>query len=169
MPKGSRFTDILRSGPSGSGKSSIQQLISRFYDPDEGRILFDGTGMCGVLAEDDTDVLQTSASLPPSRGVIVSVWSSRILFSFLALYTTTSHMVCPGRPANRLRGLLIWPTVALFGICHKDSILRVREVSTWPETKLNRSSWKGESLGWTEAAGIYRPSISAEPIDSATG
>ncbi|WWC91497.1 uncharacterized protein L201_006443 [Kwoniella dendrophila CBS 6074] len=30
-------------GSSGSGKSSIQQLISRFYDPEEGKITFDGT------------------------------------------------------------------------------------------------------------------------------
>ncbi len=32
------------SGPSGSGKSSIQALLTRFYDPDEGRVLFDGEG-----------------------------------------------------------------------------------------------------------------------------
>ncbi|OWZ80178.1 ATP-binding cassette, subfamily B (MDR/TAP), member 10 [Cryptococcus neoformans Tu401-1] len=30
-------------GSSGSGKSSIQALLSRFYDPEEGKITFDGT------------------------------------------------------------------------------------------------------------------------------
>ncbi|HSB18867.1 MAG TPA: ABC transporter transmembrane domain-containing protein [Anaeromyxobacteraceae bacterium] len=29
-------------GPSGAGKSTLAQLLSRFYDPDEGRILLDG-------------------------------------------------------------------------------------------------------------------------------
>jgi len=29
-------------GPSGAGKSTLAQLLSRFYDPDEGRILVDG-------------------------------------------------------------------------------------------------------------------------------
>lgn len=32
-------------GPTGVGKTTITQLISRFYDPDEGRILVDGTDL----------------------------------------------------------------------------------------------------------------------------
>ncbi len=38
---------ISFSGSSGSGKTSVEQLISRFYDPNEGRITFDGTGKSG--------------------------------------------------------------------------------------------------------------------------
>jgi ATP-binding cassette subfamily B protein len=29
-------------GPSGAGKSTVFQLLLRFFDPQEGRILFDG-------------------------------------------------------------------------------------------------------------------------------
>jgi len=31
-------------GSSGSGKSSIQALLTRFYDPTSGTVTFDGTG-----------------------------------------------------------------------------------------------------------------------------
>ncbi|KAJ9095203.1 hypothetical protein QFC19_007658 [Naganishia cerealis] len=37
-------TSLAICGPSGSGKSSIQALLCRFYDPNEGRVLFDGEG-----------------------------------------------------------------------------------------------------------------------------
>ncbi|ORX40765.1 P-loop containing nucleoside triphosphate hydrolase protein [Kockovaella imperatae] len=40
-------TSVALVGSSGSGKSSIQQLLCRFYDPNEGRITFDGTGEAG--------------------------------------------------------------------------------------------------------------------------
>ena len=32
-------------GPSGAGKTTIFQLAERFYDPDEGRVLFDGVDL----------------------------------------------------------------------------------------------------------------------------
>ncbi|GFZ48505.1 ATP-dependent permease MDL1, mitochondrial [Saitozyma sp. JCM 24511] len=35
-------TSVALVGSSGSGKTSVQQLISRFYDPNEGRVTFDG-------------------------------------------------------------------------------------------------------------------------------
>lgn len=52
-------------GPSGSGKSSIQALLCRFYDPNEGRITFDGDDIrefspvswrerIGVVSQDPT-------------------------------------------------------------------------------------------------------------------
>ncbi|MFF2909638.1 ABC transporter ATP-binding protein [Paenibacillus sp. NPDC057934] len=42
LPQGS-LTAIV--GPSGSGKSTVLRLISRFYDPDEGRVLLGGRSL----------------------------------------------------------------------------------------------------------------------------
>jgi len=47
-------------GPTGAGKSSVLQLLMRFYDPDEGAILFDGTDSRQV----------TIASLRAQLGVV---------------------------------------------------------------------------------------------------
>jgi ABC-type multidrug transport system ATPase subunit len=39
IPAGSRVAFV---GPTGAGKSSVLQLLMRFYDPEEGSVLFDG-------------------------------------------------------------------------------------------------------------------------------
>ena len=36
---------VAIAGPSGSGKSTVAKLLLRFYDPDAGRVLLDGTGI----------------------------------------------------------------------------------------------------------------------------
>ena len=63
---------IARSGATGSGKSSIINMIPRFYDPDAGQITVDGTDLRDVtihsLREQIGVVLQDTSSLPlPSR------------------------------------------------------------------------------------------------------
>jgi ABC-type multidrug transport system fused ATPase/permease subunit len=44
-------THVAIVGPSGSGKSTIVNLLLRFWDPDEGRILFDGQDLRDVTLE----------------------------------------------------------------------------------------------------------------------
>ena len=44
-------------GPSGCGKSTVQQMLQRFYDPEEGEILLDGVNI------KDYDVHHLRASL----------------------------------------------------------------------------------------------------------
>lgn len=53
-------------GPSGSGKSTVFKLLLRFYDPQQGRILFDGNDLCDL---DPTD-LRSQISLVSQDPVI---------------------------------------------------------------------------------------------------
>ncbi|MDF1587265.1 ABC transporter transmembrane domain-containing protein [Marinimicrococcus flavescens] len=55
-------------GPSGAGKSSVFQLLMRFYDPQAGRVLFDGVD----LRELDPQELRARLGLVPQEPVIFS-------------------------------------------------------------------------------------------------
>src|SRR5690606_19304368 len=48
IPKGATIALV---GPSGGGKSTLMDLIPRFMDPKEGRILFDGTDIREITVE----------------------------------------------------------------------------------------------------------------------
>jgi len=75
IPAG-QFTAIV--GASGSGKSTIIQLIERFYDPDEGRIMFDGHDL-------------KSLHLRSLRGYISLVSQEPVLFN-----TSIHENICYG-------------------------------------------------------------------------
>ncbi len=53
-------------GPSGAGKSTVAALLSRFYDPDEGRILLDGH----PYAELDTDWLREQVGVVSQEPIL---------------------------------------------------------------------------------------------------
>jgi ATP-binding cassette subfamily B protein len=53
-------------GPSGAGKTTVIQLLQRFYDPQEGRVLLDGTD----LRELRRDEFRKSIALVPQDPVI---------------------------------------------------------------------------------------------------
>ena len=55
-------------GPSGAGKSTVFQLLLRFYDPERGRILFDGV----PLTETDPKDLRRHIAIVPQEVVLFS-------------------------------------------------------------------------------------------------
>jgi ATP-binding cassette, subfamily B, bacterial len=55
-------------GPSGAGKTSVFQLLMRFYDPDSGRVLLDGAD----LRQIDPAALRARVGLVPQEPVIFS-------------------------------------------------------------------------------------------------
>jgi ATP-binding cassette subfamily B protein len=55
-------------GPSGAGKTTVFQLLLRFFDPQEGRVTFDGV----PLAEADPEALRARIGLVPQEPVIFS-------------------------------------------------------------------------------------------------
>ncbi len=55
-------------GPSGAGKSTLFQLLLRFYDPQQGRILFDGVD----LTQADPNELRARIGIVPQDTVIFS-------------------------------------------------------------------------------------------------
>jgi ATP-binding cassette subfamily B protein len=55
-------------GPSGAGKTTVFQLVYRFYDPQQGRVLIDGV----PLAEADPAAFRARLALVPQEPVIFS-------------------------------------------------------------------------------------------------
>jgi ATP-binding cassette, subfamily B, bacterial len=61
-------TTLALVGPSGAGKTSVFQLLMRFYDPDAGRVLLDGVD----LRELDPAAFRARIALVPQEPVIFS-------------------------------------------------------------------------------------------------
>jgi ATP-binding cassette, subfamily B, bacterial len=61
-------TTVALVGPSGAGKTSVFQLLMRFYDPDAGRVLLDGAD----LRQLDPAALRARIGLVPQEPVIFS-------------------------------------------------------------------------------------------------
>jgi ATP-binding cassette subfamily B protein len=61
-------TTVALVGPSGAGKTSVFQLLMRFYDPDGGRVLLDGIDLCQL----EPAALRARIGLVPQDPVIFS-------------------------------------------------------------------------------------------------
>ena len=72
-------------GPSGAGKTSATHLLLRFYDPDSGRILIDGTDVSTQRLQD----VRSHITLLPQRIAYRGSIADNIRFS------------CPGPPTRR--------------------------------------------------------------------
>lgn len=71
-------------GKSGGGKSSVQSLLLRYYDPVRGKVTFDGQGLSAVClqARPNEELLQTFVNSIQVRGATLSVLCRRYVFIF---------------------------------------------------------------------------------------
>ncbi len=64
-------------GPSGAGKSTLFQLLLRFYDPQGGRVLFDGVD---ITLADPTDVRRRIAMVPQEIALFAETVADNIAY-----------------------------------------------------------------------------------------
>lgn len=81
-------------GPSGAGKTSVIQLVQRFYDPDAGRILLDGVALCDMARHD----FRREMALVPQDPVIFAA-SARDNIRFGRLDATDAEIEAAARAA----------------------------------------------------------------------
>ncbi|MBQ0751129.1 MAG: ATP-binding cassette domain-containing protein, partial [Roseovarius sp.] len=82
-------------GPSGAGKTSVIQLIQRFYDPDAGRITLDGVSLADMARHE----FRRDLALVPQDPVIFAA-SARENIRFGRLDATDAEIEAAARAAN---------------------------------------------------------------------
>ncbi|HMB13716.1 MAG TPA: ABC transporter transmembrane domain-containing protein, partial [Roseovarius sp.] len=82
-------------GPSGAGKTSVIQLIQRFYDPDEGRITLDGVPLWDMARHE----FRANLALVPQDPVIFAA-SARENIRFGRLDASDAEIEAAARAAN---------------------------------------------------------------------
>jgi len=82
-------------GPSGAGKTSVIQLIQRFYDPDEGRITLDGVALSDMARHE----FRANLALVPQDPVIFAA-SARENIRFGRLDASDAEIEAAARAAN---------------------------------------------------------------------
>jgi hypothetical protein len=148
------------SGDSGSGKSSVNSLLLRYYDPVKGKITYDGQGTLALVSEKPLDsifVYKDIREFNPASwrdiiGVVPQVRASyilinicfpvshpsfRTLFFSLVLSRQTLLMVTKTLPKRKLSTPLARLIANLYGACRKDSRQKVRLQSRYRRILLN--------------------------------
>ncbi len=91
-------------GPSGAGKTSVIQLIQRFYDPDAGRITLDGVALSDMARHE----FRRDLALVPQDPVIFAA-SARDNIRFGRLDATEAEIEAAARAANAHEFILRLP------------------------------------------------------------
>ena len=91
-------------GPSGSGKSTIAQLLLRFYDPDNGKIIFDGKD---AREYDLTDLRENMAIVP--QDVLLFGGTIRENIAYGKPGSTEDEIISAAKKANALTFIESFP------------------------------------------------------------
>jgi ABC-type multidrug transport system fused ATPase/permease subunit len=91
-------------GPSGSGKSTIAQLLLRFYEPDKGKILFDGKD----AKEYDLTELRENIAIVP-QDVLLFAGTIRENIAYGKPGSTNEEIIEAARNANALSFIETFP------------------------------------------------------------
>jgi ATP-binding cassette subfamily B protein len=90
-------------GPSGAGKTSVIQLIQRFYDPDEGRITLDGVALADMARH---EFRREMALVPQDPVIFATSARENIRFGRLDAKTRTTiivaHRLATVKKADRI-------------------------------------------------------------------
>jgi ABC-type antimicrobial peptide transport system ATPase subunit len=121
-------------GSSGSGKSSVQSLLLRYYDPVHGKVTFDGQGKlhsCHVMLRFcSPHCSQISViSLSPLGEMLSDLYPKTQSYSPV-LSRPTLLLAVLKLPEKKSRNRHVWQTASLYGGCLKDLILPVRSHSS---------------------------------------
>lgn len=119
------------SGKSGSGKSSVHNLLLRFYDPTEGRITYNGRDIRDFSVETWRSMMgvvpQVSSSLYLGLSSYASLGTRNQYFSLGQLHRILPTATLSPR-VKRLKKLRARPTAGSFGTYRKDLRQKVRPI-----------------------------------------
>jgi putative ABC transport system ATP-binding protein len=118
-------------GPSGAGKSTLLRLLNRLADPEEGRVLFDGTDVRELdplaLRRRAVLVQQLPAPIPGTVGLNVA-YGARLLRKPVDIEKLLEHVALPAGYRRR--------DVARLSVGEQQRLMLARALALEPEALL---------------------------------
>ena len=148
-------------GPSGSGKSTMLKLCARFYDPQQGQVLFNGVGMMRLPKGYDTQVGEGGCTLSGGEKQRISIARAILKEPSVVLLDEATASLDPENEVEVQRAintLITGRTVIV--IAHRlKTIKNADNIIVLEEGRMpNKVSIRNYSItrGYTPNYGIYR-------------